>query len=123
MAHNFRELEVWKQAMALSKQVYLITKQFPPEEKFGITSQIQRAAVSIASNIAEGAGRGTNKDFVHFLNIALGSAFELETQILLSNELNYIEEDGMKPIMENLHMIQPKLNSLIKKYSDTEIEK
>jgi len=109
--------------MALSKQVYLITKQFPPEEKFGITSQIQRAAVSIASNIAEGAGRGTNKDFVHFLNIALGSAFELETQILLSNELNYIEEDGMKPIMENLHMIQPKLNSLIKKYSDTEIEK
>ena len=123
MAHNFRELEVWKQAMALSKQVYLITKQFPPEEKFGITSQIQRAAVSIASNIAEGAGRGTNKDFTHFLNIALGSAFELETQILLSNELNYIDENVMKSIMTNLHAIQPKLNSLIKKYGDFEIEK
>ena len=109
--------------MALSKQVYLITKQFPPEEKFGITSQSQRAAVSIASNIAEGAGLGTNKEFTHFLNIALGSAFELETQILLSNELNYIDENVMKSIMTNLHAIQPKLNSLIKKYGDLEIEK
>ena len=120
MAHNFRELEVWKQAMALSKRVYLSTKQFPAEEKFGITSQIQRASVSIASNIAEGAGRGTNKDFVHFLNIALGSAFELETQILLSKELNYIDEDDMKCIMNELHMIQPRLNSLIKKYGEIE---
>ena len=123
MAHNFRELEVWKQAMALSKRVYLSTKQFPAEEKFGITSQIQRASVSIASNIAEGAGRGTNKDFVHFLNIALGSAFELETQILLSKELNYIDEDDMKCIINELHMIQPRLNSLIKKYGEIEIEK
>ena len=123
MAHNFRELEVWKQAIALSKRVYLSTKQFPAEEKFGITSQIQRASVSIASNIAEGAGRGTNKDFVHFLNIALGSAFELETQILLSKELNYIDEDDMKCIINELHMIQPRLNSLIKKYGEIEIEK
>lgn len=109
--------------MALSKRVYLSTKQFPAEEKFGITSQIQRASVSIASNIAEGAGRGTNKDFVHFLNIALGSAFELETQILLSKELNYIDEDDMKCIINELHMIQPRLNSLIKKYGEIEIEK
>ncbi len=104
--------------MSLSKKVYVVTKQFPIEEKFGIISQIQRATVSIASNIAEGAGRGTDKDFVHFLNIALGSAFEVETQILLSKELDYIREEEMQTIIEDLHVIQPQLNSLIKKYSE-----
>ncbi|MBQ9522434.1 MAG: four helix bundle protein [Paludibacteraceae bacterium] len=121
MAHNFRDLEVWKRAMAVAKKVYVITRQFPKEEKFGMTSQIQRAAVSIASNIAEGAGRGTNKDFVHFLSMALGSAFEVETQLIISKELCYVEEnDDYKNIMEGLHSIQPQLNVLMKKYSDIE---
>ena len=113
MAHNFRDLEVWKRAMSVAKQVYVATKQFPAEEKFGITSQIQRAAVSIASNIAEGAGRGSDKDFVHFLNIALGSAFEVETQMLLSKDLGYTEENDCKSILESLHIIQPQLQALI----------
>ena len=120
MAHNFRELDVWKRAMLIAKQVYVLTEQFPTEEKFGITSQIQRAAVSIASNIAEGAGRGSEKDFVHFLNIALGSAFEVETQMLLSKDLGYIEEDDYKCIIESLHIIQPQLQVLIKNFEEKE---
>ena len=103
--------------MIIAKQVYTVTKHFPTEEKFGLTSQVQRAAISIASNIAEGAGRGTSKDFVHFLTIALGSAFEVETQLLLAKELNYIEEDRIVNIIEQLHSIQPQLNVLIKKYT------
>lgn len=103
--------------MIIAKQVYTVTKQFPTEEKFGLTSQIQRAVVSIASNIAEGAGRGSDKDFVHFLTIALGSAFEVETQLLLANELNYIEEEKIENIIKQLHSIQPQLNALIKKYN------
>ena len=105
--------------MSVAKQVYVVTKYFPADERFGLTSQIQRAAVSIASNIAEGSGRGTNKDFVHFLSIALGSAFEVETQMILSRELGYMEEnDEYKSIMEDIRVLQPQLNALIKKYND-----
>src|SRR5690606_40019983 len=88
--HNFKELKVWQNAMSLTKAIYLITDQFPDKERFGLTSQIRRSAVSIPSNIAEGSGRGTDKDFVHFLHITFGSACELETQIILANELTYI---------------------------------
>ena len=77
MHHNFRELEIWKESKDLSVRVYKITRDFPKQEVYGITSQICRASVSIPSNIAEGAGRNSNKDFSRFINIALGSAFEL----------------------------------------------
>ena len=107
--------------MNIAKHVYALTKLFPADEKYGITSQIQRAAVSIASNIAEGAGRGTDKDFVHFLTIALGSAFEVETQLLLSKEMCYInDENDFQYIIEELHVLQPQLHVLIKKYGDIE---
>jgi len=109
--------------MSVAKQVYVLTRQFPADEKFGMTSQIQRAAVSIASNIAEGAGRGSCKDFAHFLNIALGSAFEVETQVLLSKDLGYANDEDCNKVIEELHVIQPQLNALIKNYGDTEIEK
>ena len=118
MAHNFRELEVWKRAMSLAKHVYVVTKQYPSDERFGLVSQSQRAVVSIASNIAEGAGRGTDKDFVHFLYIALGSAFELETQLLLAKDLKYIDDEICENITTEIHIIQPQLNALIKKYDE-----
>ena len=88
--HNFKELKVWQEAMSLAKDVFVITRNFPSEEKFGLTSQINRCSVSLPSNIAEGAGRQSDKEFNQFLNIALGSSYELETQLLLSNDFNYI---------------------------------
>ena len=78
--HNFKELRVWKEAIVLAKLVYESSAQFPQEEKYGLKSQVNRAAVSVPSNIAEGAGRGSNKEFAQFLKIALGSAFEVETK-------------------------------------------
>lgn len=81
------KLLVWQKAMELAGKIYIITKEFPHEEKFGLTSQIRRAAVSIPSNIAEGRSRGTRKDFAQFLHIALGSSAELETQLVLAQNL------------------------------------
>lgn len=103
--------------MSVAELVYILLRKYPEEEKFGLISQTQRAVVSIASNIAEGAGRGTDKDFAHFLSVALGSAFEVETQLLIAQKLGYITEDEQDIILSELHIIQPQLNVLIKKYS------
>jgi len=86
--HNFKELKIWQKSMELSESVYQLTSNFPNTEKYGLITQMQRSAVSIPSNIAEGSGRGTNDSFKYFLSVALGSAFELETQLLLSKRLN-----------------------------------
>lgn len=94
--NNFKELHVWKKSMNLVKTIYSATKCFPREEQFGLTNQIRRCAVSIPSNIAEGAGRNSPKEFNHFLSIALGSCFELETQIIIGNELDYLKKKSMK---------------------------
>jgi len=90
MAHSFKQLKIWNLAMDIVVDVYKITADLPKEEKFGLTSQIRRAAISIPSNIAEGAGRGSDKEFSHFLKVALGSVFELETQLIVSERLNII---------------------------------
>ena len=90
--HKYKELLVWQKAVDLAVDVYKITKQFPNEEKFGLVSQINRCGVSISSNIAEGAGRNTTGEFNHFLGIATGSSFELETQLTIANKLGYIEK-------------------------------
>lgn len=104
--HNFRELKIWQEAMQIVKSVYFLTSQLPSDEKFGLTSQINRSSVSIPSNIAEGSGRTSNKEFIHFLNISLSSSFELETQLILSNELFNIEvENTLKKINELQKMI------------------
>ena len=87
--HNFKELDVWKKSRILVKDIYLLLANFPDVEKFGIISQMKRAVVSIPSNIAEGSGRSSDKEFVRFLDIALGSAFELETQLYLSFDLSF----------------------------------
>ena len=90
---NHKELDVWKYSMDLVEMVYTISSKFPDEEKYGITSQMRRAAISIPSNIAEGAGRKGDKELVQFISIALGSLSELETQYLIAVRLKFVESD------------------------------
>ncbi len=112
---NFREYDIWKNAISFAKEVYLLTKQLPAAEKYGLISQVQRAAVSIASNIAEGAARKSEKEFSHFLQIALGSAFEVETQLILAKELQYIKEVDLTELFDKLHILQRQINFLTQK--------
>ena len=84
---DLKELKIWNKASDLALEVYHATKDFPSEEKFGFPSQIRRSALSVSSNTSEGAGRNSNKEFVHFLSIANGSAYELQTQLIISNKL------------------------------------
>jgi len=87
-----KDLEVWKKSIEMVSMIYLVTKSFPKEELYGITNQIRRAAVSVPSNIAEGSGRNSPKEFVQFLYISTGSLSELETQIIISRNLGYIND-------------------------------
>jgi four helix bundle protein len=109
--HNYKELKIWLKSRILVKQVYQITSAFPKTELYGITSQARRSAVSIPSNIAEGAGRGTDKDFSHFLDIAKGSVFELETLLILASDLNFASEGELQKIMEMTSEIKKMLSS------------
>ncbi len=102
--HNFKELQVWQKGMDLAVFAYQLTGYFPKEEKYGLISQIQRCAVSIPSNIAEGSGRVSNKEFQHFISIAMGSSFELETQVILAFRFKYINEQQMTAFEE---MVRP----------------
>ncbi|WP_430409092.1 four helix bundle protein [Kordia sp.] len=88
--HRFKELQVWKSSRIFCKSIYEITASFPNEEKFGLVSQLRRANVSIASNIAEGAFRRSNKDFYRFLEIAIGSTYEIKTQLLIATDLDFM---------------------------------
>ena len=112
--HNYKKLEIWKESVNLVTEIYLLTDKFPDKEKFGLISQINRCAVSIPSNIAEGAGRNSKKEFSLFLGYALASSFELETQLIISNNLNFISEVQKIEITEKLNIIQKKIYSLIK---------
>ena len=103
MGHNFRELNVWKNAMTIVEDSYVLSSNLPAEERFSLVSKINRSAISIPSNIAEGSGRTTDKEFAHFLNISLSSAYELETQMILAGRLFKIE---VKEIVEKLHELQ-----------------
>ncbi len=118
--HNmqtFRDLVVWQKAVELAKQVYILTHQFPPEERFGLVSQMQRAAVSIPSNIAEGKLRGSSKEFTHFLRIAFGSGGELETQIEIAKRLPKTMMLDFMPVETLLNEIMRMLNAMISKAS------
>lgn len=92
MVTNFKELKVWRKAIDTGRRVYEVSRRFPSDEKYGLTSQIRRAVVSISSNIAEGCGRRTNKDFGNFLHIAMGSIREVQSQLFISKELGYLDE-------------------------------
>ena len=111
---NFRELDVWKSAMEIAQQIYLLCRNLPTEERFGLSAQLQRSAVSIPSNIAEGAGRNHSKEFVQFLHIAMASSFELETQLILANKLGYLRENDTHPLLDKLTILQKQLNAFIK---------
>lgn len=104
--HRVKELKIWNKALDLTVEIYKATEHFPKEEKFGLTSQIRRSAVSIPSNISEGAGRNSKGEFRQFLGIANGSAFELETQLILSNKLNLIDDKKIKSLLSELEEIQ-----------------
>jgi four helix bundle protein len=114
--HNYKELNVWKRSIKLAVKVYKLSQKFPSDERFGLTSQIRRCAVSVPSNIAEGAGRRTNAEFVNFLGISHGSICELETQLYIGFELEYFGADQLEEISLEVTEIQKMLYSLIIKF-------
>ncbi len=110
---EFRDLIIWQDSIKLVKDVYNLVKGFPKEEIFGLTSQIKRAVVSIPSNIAEGKGRQTKKEFVNYLHISLGSLYELKTQLIIAKELKFIED--FNEIEKNIEKLEKMINSLIRR--------
>ncbi|RLD59353.1 MAG: diversity-generating retroelement protein bAvd family protein [Bacteroidetes bacterium] len=104
--HNFKELKVWQKSRVLTSEIYNITRKLPKDERFGLISQMDRAVVSIPSNIAEGSGRFTNRDFRRFLDYSLGSAYELETQIILSYDLGFVSEKDYLEILKKIEEVQ-----------------
>lgn len=112
---NYKDLLVWQEAHQFALLVYGVSKIFPKEETFGVTSQLRRATVSIPCNIAEGAGRHSSKDFAHFLQIALGSVNETEYLIMLSKDLNYIKERDAVELQEKINKIKAMTIKLVDK--------
>ena len=109
---SFKDLIGWQKAFALVQAVYEITSHFPSGERYGLVSQMRRAAVSIASNIAEGHARKSTREFVQFISTAEGSAAELETQLLLSGTLNFCPQAGAKSLLSGLEEVQKMLGAL-----------
>ena len=112
-ARNFREYKVWQDAVAYASEIYKITQDMPWFEKKGLCDQLQRAVVSISSNIAEGSAKPSDVEFAKFLDIALGSAFEVETQLLISRNVGYIDEKLYNDLLTELNGIERQLNGLI----------
>jgi four helix bundle protein len=108
---SHRELKVWHAGMSLAKQVYSLTRQFPKEETYGISTQLRRAVVSIPSNIAEGYARQSTKELLQFLAIASGSLAEIETQILLAAEFGYVREEESTHLLSNINQLERMLNA------------
>ncbi|MBB6682228.1 four helix bundle protein [Aequorivita sp. 609] len=104
--HNFRKLTIWKEGIELTKETYSTTDTFPKSETYSLTSQLQRAAVSIPSNIAEGTAKRTDKHFLQYLDNALGSAFEWETQLIIAFEVGYISNERFKHLEIKIQSIQ-----------------
>ncbi|MDR0868553.1 MAG: four helix bundle protein [Planctomycetota bacterium] len=114
VVRDFRDLVVWQRAMDLSVDIYRATKRFPKEERYGLTSQMRRAAVSIPSNIAEGNGRNSGSDYLRFLAIANGSLAELKTQILLSERIGYLDPSGAEKLFASANEVGWILAGLVK---------
>jgi len=113
--HNYKELKIWQRAVDLATTVYSITQRFPASELYGLTQQIRRAVVSVSSNIAEGAGRKTEKEFGYFLNMAYGSLYELETQLIISCNLGFLEKEKNLELQTEINELQKMIYVLIKK--------
>jgi four helix bundle protein len=104
--HNFRKLTIWEKSVDIATEIYKVTQHYPKQEMYGLVSQLRRSAVSISSNIAEGAGRRSKKEFSQFLRIAYGSACELETQLIISKNLQMINEETFEKLFEDNDEIQ-----------------
>jgi four helix bundle protein len=111
---DFRDLIAWQVARVLVKGIYVITRAFPREELYGLTQQLRRAAISVPSNIAEGYGRGTRKDYYRFLQMARGSLYEVQTQLILAEDLGYVEPGSVEPLVGDLNRCSRLLHGLIK---------
>jgi four helix bundle protein len=116
---TFRDLLIWQKAMTLVTNCYSISSSFPKEEMFGLTSQIRRCSISIPSNISEGYGRGTNKDYHRFLTISLGSLFEFQTQLEIAYNLQYTSGDNFNKLYEDSRELERMLSSFINKVKET----
>jgi len=110
--HNYKKLIVWQKAIELATEIYYLTEQFPSEEKFGMTSQVRRSSMSIANNIAEGSRKSSRKDFNRFLEIADGSSAELNTQLIVSQRIEYITPEELEYFETKIEEIQKMINSL-----------
>ena len=113
-SHNFRNLKVWQQSMDLVTEVYKHSSQFPKEEMFGLTSQLRRSAVSVPSNIAEGFAKSSEKDFARFLEISMGSSYEVETQLIIANRLSMLSTEDFNLMLEKLQEVQRMISGLSK---------
>ena len=109
-----KDLDIWKLGIELVELIYKICEKYPNEEKFGIVSQIKRASVSIPSNIAEGSARNSQKEFIQFCYIALGSLSEVETQLIISKKLNFISDNTLNEILKKVEVLRKKLLNFIK---------
>ena len=118
--HKIEDLKIWQKSIKLTTLVYMIVAVLPSNEKYGLISQIKRSSVSIPSNIAEGAGRNSNKEFKHFLSIANGSAYELQTQLILTVELNLISKEKVQPFIDLIVEVQ-KMNYSFQKSIENKI--
>lgn len=115
---TYRELIVWQKSMILVGEIYKVSKSFPNDENFGLTSQLRRSAVSIPSNIAEGYGRNSLNDYIRFLNISVGSLYEMQTQIEIAFNLKYIEKNNFEELYKNTKEIERMMSSLIRKLKE-----
>lgn len=112
---DFTQLKVWKKAHTFTINLYKITANFPPEERFGLTNQIRRASISIESNLAEGCGRNGDKEFARFVDISQGSAYEVKCQVLITRDLKYIDSKKSELLINKINEISKMLNSLNQK--------
>lgn len=110
--HNDKKLQVWQDAVEIAVEVYALTKNFPSSEQFGLVSQLRRASVSVASNIAEGSGRNNNKEFNHFLGLAAGSSYELETQLIITSKLEFCDQNLLDSLIEKIEINQKMIYQL-----------
>ena len=115
---SYRDLIVWQKSMRLVTRIYLITKELPKNEVYGLTSQIRRSSISLPSNIAEGYGRNSTNDYIRFLQIACGSLYEVQTQLEICRNLEYLSKELFNEIYEQSREIERMLNSLIRKLKE-----
>ncbi len=111
---NFRTLKAWQQAIVVVKDIYALVKKLPADEKYVLGDQLRRAVISIPSNIAEGQSRGTDREFIHFLSIANGSASEVETQLIVGAEVGLFTQEEIEPILEQLNFVHALIRNLQK---------